>query len=242
MKFPFTKEMFLKRLQEVHSIEFEEIYFAVPDIHGHAKLTKFIVYLLEKILMTKNVVFLGDFIDKGIDSIGVVNNLYAGLQRNPEWVALRGNHEDMFLQNVFSGIYPVEKNNLISTCNGDELNFCFNFFNTIPIYCEIENLIFMHGVIGKSYDLPLTSMPRSELLWSYGVNRHYKGKMIVRGHSSVDSPTESSNSISCHTPLFYGARQFCISIIANKNINKKLLGYLQIDVSSLYCVFVPAST
>ena len=230
--------MFLKRLQESHSIEFEEIYFACPDIHGHAALTKFVIFTLEQILKTKNVVWLGDYVDRGLDSLGVVKALYSAIQRNSEWVALLGNHEEMFLQDMDFGTTPVTERNLIISCTGNQLAFCYRFFRKLPIYHEVENLIFVHGGIGQSFNKELKNIPKQELLWSYGVNRHYKGKTIVRGHSSVDSPTESSNSISCHTPLFYGARQFYISVIANNKFDRKLLGYLQIDLKSLDCELI----
>ena len=230
--------MFLKRLQESNPIDFKEIYFAVPDLHGQSEVTKVAIHLLESVLQTKNVVVLGDLVDKGHDSIGVVKNIFAVLQRNPEWIVLLGNHEDMFIQDMDHGTQPVSERNLIISCTGNELAFCYRFFRKLPIYHEIENLIFVHGGIGKSFNQPLECIPRSELLWTYGVNRQYNGKKIVRGHEIVELPTESENNIACQTPIFFGPKQFCISVIANNKFNRKLLGFLRIDLLSLNCELV----
>ncbi|MEZ4600756.1 MAG: metallophosphoesterase family protein [Syntrophotaleaceae bacterium] len=65
---------------------------AIGDIHGHlAKLER----LLEIVGPETNdrLVFLGDFIDRGPDSKGVIDYLLSIADRFPATVFLRGNHE-----------------------------------------------------------------------------------------------------------------------------------------------------
>ena len=69
--------------------------YAVGDIHGEVgKLDA----LLEKLPLEAGdrLVFLGDYVDRGLDSRAVVDRLIA-LQKSYECVFLLGNHESMFL-------------------------------------------------------------------------------------------------------------------------------------------------
>jgi len=68
----------------------------VGDIHGYLdKLTE----LMEQVQPMEHdkVVFLGDYIDRGPDSRGVIEYLIDFRQRFPQTVFLRGNHEQMLL-------------------------------------------------------------------------------------------------------------------------------------------------
>ena len=69
---------------------------AIGDIHGHLdKLNQ----LLRKVepSVEDRLVFLGDYIDRGPDSKGVVDRLIAIKKQFPETIFLRGNHDQMLL-------------------------------------------------------------------------------------------------------------------------------------------------
>ena len=73
---------------------------AVGDIHGHLdKLTD----LIDQIQPAPDdqLVFLGDYIDRGPDSKGVLDYLITLRQQHPETVFLRGNHEQMMLDALY---------------------------------------------------------------------------------------------------------------------------------------------
>ena len=71
------------------------VLYAVGDIHGELEKLE---ELLESLPLRKGdrLVFLGDYVDRGPDSFGVVERLVA-LQRDWPCVFLLGNHESMFL-------------------------------------------------------------------------------------------------------------------------------------------------
>ena len=75
-------------------------YYAIPDIHGNLKGLKKAV---QKVMTEFNpsedtIVFLGDYIDRGLDSSQVLYYLKGLQERFPEnIVCLKGNHDDMFL-------------------------------------------------------------------------------------------------------------------------------------------------
>lgn len=73
--------------------------YAVGDIHGRAEL---LASLLAKIDAepcdkTRRLVFLGDYVDRGETSRGVLDALISIKARDPETVFLKGNHEQALL-------------------------------------------------------------------------------------------------------------------------------------------------
>ena len=78
-----------------------ERLYAVGDIHGCAALLD---VLLEKINADdaadgkkRRLIFLGDYVDRGGDSKGVIDRLMAIRAREPETIFLKGNHEQAVL-------------------------------------------------------------------------------------------------------------------------------------------------
>jgi serine/threonine protein phosphatase 1 len=69
---------------------------AIGDIHGHLEALK---ELLDKVQPTADdkVVFLGDYVDRGPNSQGVLDELLWFHERFPQTVFIRGNHEQMFM-------------------------------------------------------------------------------------------------------------------------------------------------
>ena len=75
--------------------------YAIGDIHGHlAKLCEAHDLIAEDRGATGDhaaeVVHVGDLVDRGPDSRGVIDFLIEGIARGEPWVALKGNHDRMF--------------------------------------------------------------------------------------------------------------------------------------------------
>ena len=76
--------------------------WAVGDIHGRDDLLAELLAVIARDgrrapETRKLVVFLGDYIDRGPDSPGVIERLMAGPPPGFEWICLRGNHEQQML-------------------------------------------------------------------------------------------------------------------------------------------------
>ncbi len=78
--------------------------YAVGDIHGRSDLLADMITLLEarsiddtRLAGPPVIVFLGDYVDRGHDSAGVLAMLAAGRPRHSECRYLRGNHEQSML-------------------------------------------------------------------------------------------------------------------------------------------------
>lgn len=73
--------------------------YAIGDIHGHLDLLKRVHDRIAKDQANHGaapVVHVGDLVDRGPDSRGVIDFLMAGIRDGQDWVVLKGNHDRMF--------------------------------------------------------------------------------------------------------------------------------------------------
>ncbi len=81
----------------------ERIY-AVGDIHGRADLLVRLHELIQKDAQkygqarNRKIIYLGDYIDRGLDSKAVIDILLSQPLQNFQHIFLRGNHEDLLLR------------------------------------------------------------------------------------------------------------------------------------------------
>src|ERR1700753_4341753 len=77
------------------------LVYAVGDIHGRRDLLEKLVAKIDEDAKAKGiaptVVFVGDYVDRGADSKGVIAMLLNGLPRDWTPVFLKGNHEEALL-------------------------------------------------------------------------------------------------------------------------------------------------
>ena len=84
--------------------------YAIGDIHGMYDLMEEAILWIrsDKVDAEKTVIFLGDYIDRGPDSALCINrlrNLLSDPEETIEFIALKGNHEDMMCNNTMSDIH-----------------------------------------------------------------------------------------------------------------------------------------
>lgn len=73
--------------------------YAIGDIHGHLDLLHRVHDLIAADMArhgTAPVIHVGDLVDRGPNSAGVVEHLRQGQARGEDWVVLKGNHDRMF--------------------------------------------------------------------------------------------------------------------------------------------------
>jgi serine/threonine protein phosphatase 1 len=167
---------------------------AIGDIHGClAALETLLVAIQpgpEDTLIT-----LGDYVDRGPDSRGVVEQLMA-LQGQCHLIPLLGNHEEMLLM-VYDGNADLYVDWLLyggqatlesyDTRKPEEiLPAHVEFLRSCRLFHEMEGHFFVHG----SYrpQLPLEAQPREAILWESLKIRppgaHCSGKKAIVGHAS----------------------------------------------------------
>lgn len=163
--------------------------FVVSDIHGC--LQTFIA-LLEKIDLKNDdqLFLLGDYIDRGPDSVGLVDFLIE-LNRNPNIFLLRGNHEEELLLMEEYGIKSLIESNLTKEKLEDFYNSDLllvpkykDFFDSLIYFIELDEYFLVHA--GFDFDLEKPFEDISSMLeirnWRYDENLA-KNKTIIFGHS-----------------------------------------------------------
>jgi serine/threonine protein phosphatase 1 len=73
--------------------------YAIGDIHGHLSLLKAAHDLIAADMAQHGpgqVIHVGDLVDRGPDSRGVIDFLMEGIAGGRDWVVLKGNHDRMF--------------------------------------------------------------------------------------------------------------------------------------------------
>ncbi len=169
--------------------------YAIGDIHGSINALKTI--FKQKIIQPEDkVVFLGDYVDRGPDSKGVIDWLISN-QKNFDFDFILGNHEIMMTtakassERLMEWLHFGGANTLDSYNIGDDPNWMnkiekahWDFIDSCVDYLEIGNFIFVHGglEVGKS----LEEQNKHHLFWKkYEEPEAYDStKTVICGHTS----------------------------------------------------------
>jgi len=199
---------------------------SIGDIHGHLSALN----ALLEIVRPKDddqIVFLGDYVDKGPNVKGVIDRLLE-IAVTPNVVFLRGNHDQMMsdaIRNVsnipawqdLGGEMPLASYgegslaNVIPIVPAEHLRFldevCADYFET-PDY------IFVHGGI-RSFLEP-SQEDRERLLWTTlsMATEHASGRTVICGHSSQPNGeiADLGHTICIDTGIARGGWLTCLAL------------------------------
>jgi serine/threonine protein phosphatase 1 len=193
---------------------------AVGDIHGCHEL---LVELLAKVKPRPEdqLIFLGDYVDRGPDARGVIEDLLALRQRHPGSVFLKGNHEAMFLEYLDgSDQLPFLLNGGADTLKSygaeNEVRIPpehVDFLRELKLYHETDHFIFVHA--GLKPGVPLDQQVERDLLWirSEFLDSDYDwGKTLVFGHTPRSAPLMTPHRIGLDTGAVYGRSLSCCDV------------------------------
>ena len=206
-----------------------ERIFAVGDIHGCRSLLEELLGRLDLRPETDTVVFIGDYIDRGPDSRGVVETVLALRQRIPKVVCLMGNHERMFLDYLedpaaammFLGNGGVATLRSYGLWRGDRATIRDlpeehrAFFESLSLWHETEHYLFVHA--GLRPGVPLVEQDPWDLVWIRREFIHSTvsfGKTVVFGHTPFPEPFADGTKIGIDTGAVYGGPLTCVELPA----------------------------
>jgi serine/threonine protein phosphatase 1 len=202
-------------------------FYAIGDVHGcHDKLAD-LMDRLEIDFERDQLIFLGDYIDRGDSAFDVVDYLLELKDRHPEIVFLRGNHEAMF-DGFLSG-----RDRYSYLINGGQQTLESylkqkpavtdppipprhrRFFEGLSLYHETEEFIFVHA--GLRPGVPLEKQKPEDMLWirEKFIRSNYDfGKRVVFGHTPFAEPLVQKNKIGIDTGAVYGNKLTCVRLPA----------------------------
>jgi serine/threonine protein phosphatase 1 len=184
---------------------------AIGDIHGCYDLLKELVeYRIKFDPLTDELIFLGDYIDRGKDSKRVVEYVGNLQETYPDRVVLlKGNHELLayraFLTNLKNDLFLWEMEGsqyTIESFGGFERArvILMPFIRSLRIYYQTADFIFVHGGIPSGETIETAS--EEELLWERDIES-YTGKTIVVGHTPRFHVTRFAHAIAIDTGAFH---------------------------------------
>lgn len=208
--------------------------YAIGDIHGRADLLDRLHAAIEDDLATAPektvIVYLGDYVDRGPDSHGVIERLIRPRFAGVETVALVGNHEDMLLQfldapygaslwlsnggDATLGSYkvkvPASFDELLLTQRallGAMPRHHKQFLSTLPVQVQYGDYLFVHA--GIKPGLPLDRQSREQMIWIRDVfldSETDHGLIVVHGHTIVHEVEWRPNRIGVDTGAYTTGR------------------------------------
>lgn len=202
--------------------------YAIGDIHGNLDLLERLLKQLQPDLARDRLIFMGDYIDRGPHSRGVVDYVLRlkNLAPPEQVICLKGNHEAMllhFLQGQDVDLFLF--NGGLATLRdywGDDWEDRGElvlppdhrqFFEGLRLYYETEDYIFVHG--GLHPGVPLAAQQEEDLLWIRGdfiASMEDFGKKVIFGHTPFREPLIMPNKIGIDTGAAYGNRLTCLKL------------------------------
>ena len=234
--FQALKQLFARGEDEpLPSIPDGQRVYAVGDIHGRLDLFEALVAAIEaddaaRAPAETLIVLLGDLVDRGADSKGVVE-FARDLQRRRPVRILAGNHEEMFLRSLsdietfrhfirhggretllsyginhgqFQAASMEEAQQLASEAvPADHLAFLESFEDMI----QLGDYLFVHAGIDPR--LPIDQQRSRDLRWirePFLSHEGSHGVVVVHGHTICDEPEDCGNRIGIDTGAFMSGR------------------------------------
>ena len=216
----------------------DSVVYAVGDIHGRLDLLK---HMHEKIeadaaridVPRKVVIYLGDYVDRGPESRGVVELLIQEPLSGLEAIHLIGNHEALLLSfledpqqariwfmnggDATLRSYDVDPSAVIRSQNL-AAGLCQSFLDWLPathlaffralnLSHEEGGYLFVHA--GVRPGVALEDQAPEDLVWirdEFLSSKADHGRVIVHGHSAMHAPKSLANRIGIDTGAAYGGK------------------------------------
>ena len=213
----------------------------IGDTHGCYKELKELVLSLEADgeynRNTDKLIFLGDYIDRGVDSRLVIEFIRNMQEESDNVIALMGNHENMLIDYLDGKDYSWLYNGCeetIESYKGFKKQFYddIKWMRTLPVYHEDKHFVYVHA--GVDVHKPLKKQSKNTLLWTreefiYNSKKYHK--KVVFGHTptfnlnKTDSPVYTiTNNLGIDTGCVYGGA-LTAAIIEDDEIK----GFYQVD-------------
>ncbi len=225
----------------------DSIAYVIGDIHGRADLLDILLgnisaHCLRYQSKTKYLIFLGDYVDRGLQSREVLEILANLNLAHITIVPLVGNHEEAmlsFIENPLESAgwlqyggtetllsYGVsmppgipKPTTLYDTAEALRATMPeshWQFLNNLHLSYTLGDYIFVHA--GVNPEEPLADQSRQDILWIRDVFMSHDGlydKVIVHGHTITKTVEFRPNRISVDTGAYYSNRLSCVILDGN---------------------------
>ncbi|WP_428410473.1 metallophosphoesterase family protein [Hyphococcus sp.] len=205
--------------------------YAIGDIHGRADMLDELLYDIEKeagSLDAAQLVFLGDYVDRGDDSRGVIERLIRIAAEHEDAVFLKGNHEELMLDFLeepedlghwldWGGEETLESYGIHTVGQPKEAlaeqwfalapKTHFDFLKSLKLHHVEGDFLFVHA--GLRPGAPLEEQTDADMLW---IRKRFHNAspeerpdfVVVHGHTPTAKPVDAGWRIGVDTGAVYG--------------------------------------
>jgi len=210
--------------------------FAVGDIHGHLdEVSRLLDFLVDKegLSAADQLIFIGDYIDRGINSRGVLDRMLEARASWPKTVFLKGNHEDMLLSYLglggengeyylvngganFFKSYGIATFGDLSSVRDQLPESHLKFIRELELGVSLGYFVFVHAGLAPSR--PIDRQNVEDVLWireKFLDSAHDFGRTIVFGHTAfkevlLDMPYK----VGIDTGIAYGNKLSAVELMS----------------------------
>lgn len=214
------------------------VAYAIGDVHGRADLLEDTLAWIatdaaRRAARRRVIVTVGDYVDRGPDSRGVVERLAAGPPDGFELVCLKGNHEDFltgFLETgsglslwaMNGGVPTLASYGVAGADDGDAAAVRSALARAVPAHhlAFLDGLGLMHREgdycfvhAGVRPGVPLDAQDPHDLMWIRGEflsSPEDFGAVVVHGHTITPVPDVQDNRIGIDTGAVMTGRLTCL--------------------------------
>jgi serine/threonine protein phosphatase 1 len=195
--------------------------FIIGDLHGCRDMLEKMLSIIPWNPEVDHLFFIGDYLDRGNDSKGVIDLLIKLTKSSPNVQCIMGNHESIFLD-YLSG--SDEKtflvNGGVSTLDSYMVNGTIyippehiSFIESMPLLIELDNYYIVHA--GLKPELKIDEQNIKDILWireNFITSDYDFGKKIIFGHTPFYSPYVTENKIGIDTGAVFGNKLTCLEL------------------------------
>ncbi|MGH6760726.1 MAG: metallophosphoesterase [Phyllobacterium sp.] len=224
----------------------QSLVYLIGDVHGcHDQLIDLegkIVRDAANFSGRKQIVMLGDYVDRGPQSAQVIDHLASPPPEGFERTCLTGNHEIAMLDYLDGRIslaawlpmganatllsYGVDLEHLSGYRSTEQLDEVIlsvipdrhvDFLRSLPILVDAGRFLFVHAGIRPG--TPLDQQTDDDLVFIRGDfynATHLLERWVVHGHTPIDKPQPEGRRINIDTGAFYTGRLTALRLWKNK--------------------------
>jgi serine/threonine protein phosphatase 1 len=203
----------------------KEKIFIIGDIHGCLDPLK---RLMEKIPWRPDrdrLIFLGDFVDRGKNSKGVVDYVLSLHRYSSQIDCLIGNHEVLLLNYMdgndrglyfLNGGWSTLESYMAEKPEGKGLlvpEDHMSFYRSLKTYLELEDYYVVHAGFRPGVEIEKQNLEDMTWIREPFIYSDYEfGKRVIFGHTPFREPLVLENKIGLDTGAVYGNRLTCLEL------------------------------
>jgi len=168
-------------------------HIAIGDVHGCKRTLELLLFRRLEIVQTDHVYFLGDLIDRGPDSKGVLDMIFELKKEGVGVTCLMGNHEYMMIDALTdydkselwfrNGAAATLASFMVVQIDEIPANY-FNFLEEMILYTQSGNYLLVHAGFNFEADLPFKDQHAMMWIRNWEIDEEKLGnRVVVHGHT-----------------------------------------------------------